>query len=519
MSEYFRAMIPPDKYPVRPNDIVFRTSYNNCVLLALQRRKWQRTDESDWNILWADRDWAEICDKLKLMPGQRVNHFRNHTELTRKDRLAKNLKQYRKALGVEECPEFFPQTFQLPNEHSIFRTEFQKYPNTLWIMKPASRSQGKGIFLVQSLGAVSKWVPENSGQVEPYVIQRYIDRPLLLGGKKFDLRLYLLCTSMSPLKLFVYRSGFARLSHQPYTTDDVKNRGVHCTNVAVQKNDEDYGDGTRSKWDVRSVRLYIQQKFGVQAADKCFENIIDLMFHSVRAVKDLLNHDPKSFELFGYDILLDEHLKPWLLEVNAYPSLTASTKEDRDLKVAMLDDALTIIDMEKVLTGKETQVGGFDLMYLEPGPIIRPSMLGCMNDRDTQLKQLSKVALSRLQNKSPRIPPTVVQSPTVKESTTASYSPSSRHETRSLQSTSASNPFQKPANRLASHLQLKPLVVEKKVQVSHSRRESQEQPLRTLLTKSRSKEEVVSQNARSLLPDIGVVKQRSLVKSSIIKKQ
>jgi len=47
-------------------------------------------------------------------------------------------------------------------------------------------------------------------------VQRYIERPLLLDGYKFDLRLYVCVTSMNPLEAFIYREGFTRLSTEPY---------------------------------------------------------------------------------------------------------------------------------------------------------------------------------------------------------------------------------------------------------------------------------------------------------------
>lgn len=59
-------------------------------------------------------------------------------------------------------------------------------------------------------------------------------------------------------------------------------------------------------------------------------------------------HDKHCFELYGYDLIIDSELRPWLLEVNASPSLTANTNEDYAMKTEMLHGMLDIIDMEKV---------------------------------------------------------------------------------------------------------------------------------------------------------------------------
>ena len=94
----------------------------------------------------------------------------------------------------------------------------------------------------------------------------------------------------------------------------------------------------------------------------------DIFIKSLQSVQKIMINDKHCFELYGYDILLDGNLKPWLIETNASPSLSASNQEDNDLKIRLLEDMLNVVDMEGRLTGKEKRVGGFDLIYND-GPV------------------------------------------------------------------------------------------------------------------------------------------------------
>ncbi|GIQ90465.1 tubulin polyglutamylase TTLL1, partial [Kipferlia bialata] len=88
----------------------------------------------------------------------------------------------------------------------------------VWIVKPTNRAQGKGIQIVSKLAQIKRFSHGRgvSSRSDQYIITRYIDRPMLIGGKKFDLRLYVLVVSFRPLKCYIYQNGFCRLCSVPY---------------------------------------------------------------------------------------------------------------------------------------------------------------------------------------------------------------------------------------------------------------------------------------------------------------
>lgn len=88
---------------------------------------------------------------------------------------------------------------------------------------------------------------------------------------------------------------------------------VHLTNVAIQKTHENY-DEKGCKWSLRQLRLYFTSKHGREETDKCFSHIQEIVVRSLLAVQKTIIQDKHCFELYGYDILIDENLRPWLLE-------------------------------------------------------------------------------------------------------------------------------------------------------------------------------------------------------------
>jgi tubulin polyglutamylase TTLL9 len=301
----------------------------------------------------------------------------------------------------------------------MFVEEFKKHSGSTWIMKPIGKSQGTGIFLVNKLAQLHQWRPATTwappkGKVdkdrdddidnapegpELYVVQKYVEGPLVIGGKKFDIRMYVLVTGYTPLTVYMHRGGFCRFSMSRYShkKNDMNDLGAHLTNIAVQKHSGKAAyKRTGAKWDVQRLKTYLTSTAGIDVTNRLFIGIESIVIDSLLAVQKVMINDKHCFELYGYDILIDVDYRPWLLEVNASPSLTANTVDDYMMKFGMLDDTLSILDIEHYLSGDELQVGGFDLLYRDGYRYSPPldseiqSYLGCSNNRSLQMKKLAK---------------------------------------------------------------------------------------------------------------------------------
>eukprot|EP00913_Durusdinium_trenchii_P034669 g32432.t1 len=207
--------------------------------------------------------------------------------------------------------DFVPETFVLPQQLRSFKQRYLKTRSEqLWIVKPTASSQGRGIFILRNLVELP--------MKESVVVSRYVEKPLLIQGLKFDLRIYVMVTSFRPLRAYVYREGLTRFASKAYSTDEEHLADVyrHLTNYSINKGAENFQENQRVQAD----------NYGHKPAISA-------------ATKESCLHEQSCFELYGFDILVDEHLKPDPIEVNLSPSMQAESPLDKQIKSSLLSDA------------------------------------------------------------------------------------------------------------------------------------------------------------------------------------
>jgi tubulin polyglutamylase TTLL1 len=181
--------------------------------------------------------------------------------------------------------------------------------------------------------------------------------------------------------VYFCKNGFARFCNVKYSADlsDLDNPYVHLTNVAIQKKGSDYNDKHGNKFHIRNLRLQLEATRGHAAATQLFDEIENIILQSLKAVQNVMINDRHCFECYGFDILIDDKLKPWLLEVNASPSLSTTTDADRVLKTQLLDDIFSVVfppDFPSAETSQgctswnpAPEVGQFVLIYDEAAEV------------------------------------------------------------------------------------------------------------------------------------------------------
>lgn len=308
---------------------------------------------------------------------QNYNHIKGSKHMADKDRVAANLKTYtEKYKSQPACSpgtNFFPQTWLLKNQDECkawfdyinspdYQTE-KAQKKIVFIRKIGARvHRGKGVEPVDD--DEEKYLRDlfsnglNCGVVKDnYLVQRYINNPLLVQGHKFDFRVYMMISSVNPLIVY-YHDGFLRVSLFEYDINS-NEKGVHLTNTAqseiVFKNETLQQMLGMNETELRNFQMWnytrlAQYLISVGKIDSM--NWLDdylrpkiehAMQHLVRMTKGHFPKKSNTWELYGVDFMLDDNLNLWFIECNIGPVIKASSEEKGEFLKKMFKDAFEIV--------------------------------------------------------------------------------------------------------------------------------------------------------------------------------
>ncbi|XP_035917353.1 tubulin polyglutamylase TTLL4 isoform X2 [Anopheles stephensi] len=292
---------------------------------------------NDWVGIWGRHMKSTLFKTLR--PYQKFNHLPGSFQIGRKDRMWRNLQTQMNRHGKKEFG-FMPRTYIIPQDLKMLRQLWPRYNqrNCKWIIKPPASARGTGIKVVNRWSQIPKR--------KPLIVQRYIERPLLINGSKFDLRLYVLVTSMNPLRVYMHTDGLARFASVKYSekSETLNDRYMHLTNYSINKLSNNYSQNEDAdacqghKWTIKSLWTYFAEQ-GINV-DRLWSALRNLVLRTVLAGECSIHAMSKvnvgskynCYELFGIDVLLDSELVPWLLEVNISPSLHSASSLDLCVK-------------------------------------------------------------------------------------------------------------------------------------------------------------------------------------------
>lgn len=307
------------------------------------------------------------ADFGQLEPWRKVNHYPGSFHLGRKDKLWLRLKLADQRHYNENFNHFHPKTFVLPKDYEELKEYWSTSPSKLFIIKPPASARGNGIKVINNIAQVPSEALEYPKTEEglptkksTMIVQQYISNPCLLeNGQKFDLRVYVLVTSVDPLRIYVNNEGLVRFASMKYTSqeDGIIDQYMHLTNYFVNKNsikyqvNNDCDSSNGCKWTLQRFWRYLKDNHAHVDTDKLWNKIIDIIVRTIiscegpmtRLSNQNCKNDYTSFELFGFDIILDENFKPWILEVNITPSLKSESDLDTQVKYQVIKDMFNLV--------------------------------------------------------------------------------------------------------------------------------------------------------------------------------
>ncbi|PPK53328.1 tubulin--tyrosine ligase family protein [Marinobacter persicus] len=333
---------------------------------SLDKAQWQRAKSAeDWQACWyTGMPGPEYFEKVG--PERKINHIPGNNVLTVKSRLYRSVMDLKDRVQRQEKGvgprtrrlDFMPHVYSMPEDYHYFQQAAWENPEKRWLLKPKNASKGKGIRLVDD--------PANVPMDASWLIQEYLEHPHTMHGRKYVLRLYVLVSSVTPFRVYVYHQGFAKLASLPYNDENASNPYSYLTNPDINALNLE-AEVPVEFVDFDRYRAWLREQGHDDQA--LFARIDDAVALTCLAAQEPMRErcraigaDPRGcYELMGIDCLIDEDLKPWVLECNLSPSLEVCAgpesggRIEETIKGGLVADLVELVGLNRPIKGEPDQ--------------------------------------------------------------------------------------------------------------------------------------------------------------------
>lgn len=245
----------------------------------------------------------------------------------------------------------------------------------LWIVKSSNSHCGNMMKIFNNEIAIHSHVEQFS--TKTFIVQKYIERPLLIHNTKFDVRQYFMVSmDLDTFNVWFYRNCYLKLSGTEYDLNDFSEQ-IHITNHTVQRK---YQPDSDRAPELPAHNMMIQEEFqeylksiGAETmwSERIYPGMVNCIRSIVKASFDDLTYVKYNFELYGADFMMTEDFYPILIEINAIPDLRHSTESTRIVNTELVEDLVkVIVDLPN---NKSIDTGNFENILTYKMPLMPPN--------------------------------------------------------------------------------------------------------------------------------------------------